>query len=147
MHAKSEPKTCNLKKYHALGNDYLVLDPKSGDQLPSFSDIVRICHRNFGLGSDGILYGPLPVSMQTLDCVSSIQMARKRKRAVMVYVYLHAICMISARSNMHLLPWILWVVWSPAPSNKMQAPSKWKWGQFNLVLRLQNLKLMQLAPP
>ena len=21
--------------------------------------VVRICHRNFGLGSDGILYGPL----------------------------------------------------------------------------------------
>jgi diaminopimelate epimerase len=49
-----------FEKYHALGNDYLVLDPQSGGQLPGFSNIVRICHRNFGLGSDGILYGPLP---------------------------------------------------------------------------------------
>ncbi len=48
-------------KYHALGNDYLVLDPKDG-ALPSPEDIVRICHRNFGLGSDGILYGPLDSS-------------------------------------------------------------------------------------
>jgi len=45
-------------KYHALGNDYLVLDPKDGE-LPNTQDTIRICHRNFGLGSDGILYGPL----------------------------------------------------------------------------------------
>ena len=47
-------------KYHALGNDYLVLDPADAGQLPTSEDIVTICHRNFGLGSDGILYGPLP---------------------------------------------------------------------------------------
>jgi len=47
-----------FSKYHALGNDYLVLDPKNGD-LPDEAGIVRICHRNFGLGADGILYGPL----------------------------------------------------------------------------------------
>jgi diaminopimelate epimerase len=46
-------------KYHALGNDYLVLDPKDASELPAEKAIVRICHRNFGLGSDGILYGPL----------------------------------------------------------------------------------------
>lgn len=50
-------------KYHALGNDYLVLNPadfpewKSG---PSIDQIRVICHRNFGVGSDGILWGPLP---------------------------------------------------------------------------------------
>ena len=48
----------NYSKYHALGNDYLVLNPKDGT-LPEHDAIVRICHRNFGLGSDGILYGPL----------------------------------------------------------------------------------------
>lgn len=48
-------------KYHGLGNDYLVLDPKDAE-LPQADAIVRICHRNFGLGSDGILYGPLPSS-------------------------------------------------------------------------------------
>lgn len=46
-------------KYHALGNDYLVLDPANG-RLPKPQGIEKICHRNFGLGSDGILYGPLP---------------------------------------------------------------------------------------
>ena len=49
----------NYLKYHALGNDYLVLDPEDNSELPGKDAIVRICHRNFGLGSDGILYGPL----------------------------------------------------------------------------------------
>ena len=46
-------------KYHALGNDYLVLDPQNAKELPGEDAIIRICHRNFGLGSDGILFGPL----------------------------------------------------------------------------------------
>ncbi len=45
-------------KYHALGNDYLVLDPKDGP-APTPIQTQAICHRNFGLGSDGILYGPM----------------------------------------------------------------------------------------
>lgn len=46
-------------KYHALGNDYIVLRPESF-QYEMTPDIVRlVCHRNFGVGSDGILYGPL----------------------------------------------------------------------------------------
>ncbi|MEC7395378.1 MAG: diaminopimelate epimerase [Verrucomicrobiota bacterium] len=49
-----------FEKYHALGNDYLVYDPDDGKESFSERDIVRICHRNFGLGSDGILVGPLP---------------------------------------------------------------------------------------
>jgi diaminopimelate epimerase len=46
-------------KYHALGNDYVVIPATD-----STSDIERrrvelICHRNYGVGSDGILFGPL----------------------------------------------------------------------------------------
>jgi diaminopimelate epimerase len=49
-------------KYHALGNDYLVLNPADfpGWTAPSVDQIRVICHRNFGVGSDGILWGPLP---------------------------------------------------------------------------------------
>ena len=47
-------------KYHALGNDYLVFDPSEQTLDLSDSSIIKICHRNYGLGSDGILYGPLP---------------------------------------------------------------------------------------
>jgi diaminopimelate epimerase len=49
-------------KYHALGNDYLVLDPRdfpSWSPAPTPAQIRVICHRNFGVGSDGILWGPL----------------------------------------------------------------------------------------
>lgn len=53
-------------KYHGLGNDYLVLDPRDAPQLPPDRAITVICHRNFGLGSDGILYGPLP--SEAADC-------------------------------------------------------------------------------
>jgi diaminopimelate epimerase len=46
-------------KYHALGNDYLVINPlELAEDLDSFR-IQRICHRNYGVGSDGILLGPL----------------------------------------------------------------------------------------
>jgi diaminopimelate epimerase len=47
-----------FEKYHALGNDYLVFDPKGKEISFSEKKIIRICHRNFGLGSDGILLGP-----------------------------------------------------------------------------------------
>ncbi len=50
----------NFFKYHALGNDYIVLDPKSFAPELTVQNIQIICHRNFGAGSDGILYGPLP---------------------------------------------------------------------------------------
>lgn len=45
-------------KYHALGNDYIILDPEHIDAIPTLEQIKRICHRNYGIGSDGILYGP-----------------------------------------------------------------------------------------
>lgn len=49
----------NCFKYHALGNDYIVIDPKSFAPEMTAEAIKVICHRNFGVGSDGILYGPL----------------------------------------------------------------------------------------
>jgi diaminopimelate epimerase len=45
-------------KYHALGNDYIVLDPGEVGAAPNVERICAICNRNFGVGSDGILFGP-----------------------------------------------------------------------------------------
>ncbi|MHC4636282.1 MAG: diaminopimelate epimerase [Planctomycetota bacterium] len=44
-------------KYHALGNDYIVIDPKVADIELTAGVIRLICDRNYGVGSDGILYG------------------------------------------------------------------------------------------
>lgn len=47
-----------FSKYHALGNDYIVIDPKNLSEELSETNIKVICSRHFGVGSDGILYGP-----------------------------------------------------------------------------------------
>jgi len=49
-------------KYHALGNDYIVMDPADFPtwKEPTVAQIRVLCHRNYGVGSDGILWGPLP---------------------------------------------------------------------------------------
>jgi diaminopimelate epimerase len=47
-------------KYHGLGNDYLVIRPDDIDRELKSEQIQLICHRNYGVGSDGILVGPLP---------------------------------------------------------------------------------------
>ncbi len=48
-----------FSKYHALGNDYLVIEPKTAGSELSDEQIRVICHRNYGVGSDGILFGPV----------------------------------------------------------------------------------------
>jgi diaminopimelate epimerase len=45
-------------KYQALGNDYIVIDPNKTNINLTEKNIQLICHRNYGIGSDGILYGP-----------------------------------------------------------------------------------------
>jgi diaminopimelate epimerase len=47
-------------KYHALGNDYLVFEPGSLLEIFSPQFVQRICDRHLGIGSDGILIGPIP---------------------------------------------------------------------------------------
>lgn len=50
-------------KYHGLGNDYLVIDPsrqtepRANRLTPAL--VRAICHRRRGVGSDGIVCGPL----------------------------------------------------------------------------------------
>jgi diaminopimelate epimerase len=52
--------TLKFRKYHALGNDYIVIDPEDLASPLTTAQVKTICHRNFGIGSDGILLGPLP---------------------------------------------------------------------------------------
>lgn len=48
-----------IRKYHGLGNDYLVIDPNKNPVELKECHIKRLCKRNFGIGADGILYGPI----------------------------------------------------------------------------------------
>jgi diaminopimelate epimerase len=49
-----------FNKYHALGNDYLVIPDDKGIDLSANPNLIRrICHRQYGLGADGVLLGPL----------------------------------------------------------------------------------------
>ncbi len=45
-------------KYHAHGNDYIVLDPADWPEPPTREQIQRICDRHRGIGADGVLWGP-----------------------------------------------------------------------------------------
>ncbi len=53
------PSSIPFYKYHALGNDYIVLNPNEFETALTESQIQTICHRHFGIGSDGILLGPM----------------------------------------------------------------------------------------
>ena len=48
-----------LRKYHGVGNDYLIFDPKRNDVALNERLIRQLCRRNIGVGADGILYGPV----------------------------------------------------------------------------------------
>jgi len=58
-----------LTKYHALGNDYIVLDdPPRVASLTEYQ-IRRVCHRNFGIGSDGILARVVPNADEDFELI------------------------------------------------------------------------------
>lgn len=47
-------------KYQALGNDYIVINPSTLKGDLTRDQIIRICDVHYGVGSDGLLVGPLP---------------------------------------------------------------------------------------
>lgn len=48
-----------VEKYHGLGNDYLIYNPEKNEVPLNEGRVRLICNRNFGVGADGILEGPL----------------------------------------------------------------------------------------
>lgn len=64
----------DFTKYHALGNDYLVIDPEDVDYAPTEESVRLLCDRHFGVGADGVLIGPLsaveagqPIEVRTFN--------------------------------------------------------------------------------
>jgi diaminopimelate epimerase len=53
------PNELLFSKFHVLGNDYLVVDPTQTALELDPKRIKALCDRRLGIGSDGLLYGPL----------------------------------------------------------------------------------------
>jgi len=53
--------TLRFSKFHVLGNDYIVVDPTRTVFDPAPALIQALCDRRLGIGSDGLLLGPLEV--------------------------------------------------------------------------------------
>ena len=53
--------TLRFSKFHVLGNDYIVVDPTRTAFDPAPALIQALCDRRLGIGSDGLLLGPLEV--------------------------------------------------------------------------------------
>lgn len=49
-----------FRKYHGLGNAYLVVAPTRSDGGLDTRPLHRLCDPRTGIGSDGVLIGPLP---------------------------------------------------------------------------------------
>lgn len=43
-------------KYHGIGNDFILFDGSEGNLKIDAEMCRRLCHRNFGIGADGVLY-------------------------------------------------------------------------------------------
>lgn len=51
-----------MTKYQGLGNDYLILDSNKNKFQLRGKKIALLCRRGFGLGADGVLYGPVEIN-------------------------------------------------------------------------------------
>lgn len=51
-----------MSKYQGLGNDYLILDANKNKVQLQGKKIALLCQRGFGLGADGVLYGPVEIN-------------------------------------------------------------------------------------
>lgn len=50
-----------MTKYQGLGNDYLILDSRKNRIQLQGKKVALLCQRGFGLGADGVLYGPVDI--------------------------------------------------------------------------------------
>ncbi len=44
-----------FSKYHGCGNDFIIIDNRKNEVHLSQKNIANMCHRNFGIGADGLM--------------------------------------------------------------------------------------------
>jgi diaminopimelate epimerase len=47
--------TLRFHKYHGTGNDFILIDNRNEGFVPDAELIAKLCHRRFGIGSDGLI--------------------------------------------------------------------------------------------
>lgn len=47
--------TITFSKYQGTGNDFILIDGRQNPVLPTGEQIARLCHRQFGIGADGLM--------------------------------------------------------------------------------------------
>lgn len=79
-------------KYHALGNDYLVLGLDPSTPVPTAEFARRICHRHFGTGPTVYCCRHQPKTRLDSEYASSIRTDRRRRKVGMACEFLPATC-------------------------------------------------------
>lgn len=61
-------------KYSGSGNDFIIVDNRSSefDELKTVEQIRKLCHRQMGIGADGIIFLELPLPTSEIDDVDSM---------------------------------------------------------------------------
>ena len=60
--------TVNFAKYEGLGNDFILIDDRNKlDPSLTPEQCVKLCHRNFGIGGDGVIFALKPPSSHEHD--------------------------------------------------------------------------------
>ncbi len=87
----------NFLKVHGLGNDFVLVDAREEKDLPADPEelrrlAVRICHRNFGIGADGLVLirqaGDAHIYMQVFNSDGSeAEMCGNAIRCAARYMY------------------------------------------------------------
>ena len=47
--------TLTFHKYHGTGNDFIIIDNRSGTIQLDKKQVATLCHRHFGIGADGLM--------------------------------------------------------------------------------------------
>jgi diaminopimelate epimerase len=89
-------------KYQALGNDYIVVDAQKYTSLPNPAFVRTLCDRHYGVGADGVLYGPIiePAGFRVRIFNSDGSEAEKSGNGIRIFArYLHDLEYVSGNEG------------------------------------------------